>query len=110
MKNNYKIPFIDSAEIAVREGAFVTVIDEDTNVKFKSQIYKGQHHGQFVYFVIYNRDIYPVSKLSATYAQIYTNFAQPVGHIEPDGRVLSWDLDRGDLSIEGLVSNGRYAA
>lgn len=111
MQNKYKITFINSAEVAVKEAAFIKVIDEDTGVKFESQIFKGHYNGQFKYFVIdKNNDIYPVSLLSSTYAQIYSNFASPLGHIERDGSVLSWDMDRGDLRIEGLESSGRYVA
>lgn len=111
MQNKYKNTFVNSAEISVKEATFITVIDEDTDVKFKSQIFKGSYNGQFKYFVIdESNDIYPVSLLSSTYAQIYSEFTSPLGHIEKDGTVLSWDMDRGDLQIEGLVSSGRYVA
>ena len=111
MKNNYKIPFIDSAEVAIKEQNTILVVDEDCGSKFQSFIFKGTYNGTFRYFVTdrYN-NIYPVSQMSTTWAQIYSAHVLPVGLLNKEGRVESLDMDRGDLVIEGLVSSGRYVA
>lgn len=111
MKNNYKIPFVDKAELAISEQDMVLVVDEDCGSKFKSFIFKGTHNGAFKYFIVdrYN-NIYPVSQMSTTWAQIYTAHVTSVGLLNKEGQVESLDMDRGDLQIEGLVSSGRYVA
>ena len=111
MKNNYKIPFVDKAEVAISSQSAILVVDEDTGSKFESFIFKGTYNGAFKYFVMdrYN-NIYPVSLMSSTWAQIYSAHVLPVGLLNKEGRVESLDMDRGDLVIEGLVSSGRYVA
>ena len=111
MQNNYKIPFINKAELAISEQNAVLVVDEDTGSKFESFIFKGTYNGAFKYFIMdrYN-NIYPVSLLSSTWAQIYSAHVSSLGQLNKSGQVESWDMDRGDLQIEGLVSSGRYVA
>jgi hypothetical protein len=111
MQNNYKIPFVNKAELAISEQDTILVVDEDTGSKFTSFIFKGTYNGAFKYFVIdrYN-SIYPVSLLSSTWAQIYSTHVASLGQLNKAGQVESWDMDRGDLQIEGLVSSGRYVA
>lgn len=111
MQNNYKIPFTDKAELAISEQQAILVVDEDTGSKFESFIFKGAYNGAFKYFVMdrYN-NIYPVSLMSSTWAQIYSAHVLPVGLLNKEGRVESLDMDRGDLVIDGLVSSGRYVA
>ena len=111
MQNNYKVLFVNKAEVAINEQDTVLVVDEDTGSKFTSFMFKGTYNGAFKYFVIdrYN-SIYPVSLLSSTWAQIYSTHVSSLGQLNKDGQVESWDMDRGNLQIEGLESNNRYVA
>ena len=44
MQNNYKVPFVNKAEVAINEQDTVLVVDEDTGSKFTSFIFKGTYN------------------------------------------------------------------
>lgn len=110
IKDYYKADFIWRAELAIRDGETMNVVDEESGVRFRSLLYKGVYNGTARLFAVDNYgQIVLVSRRSAAYALVDRS-ASSLGCFNKSGQVESWDMDRGDLVIEGLVSSGRYVA
>lgn len=110
IKDYYKADFVWRAELAIRDGETMNVVDEESGVRFRSLLYKGVYNGTARLFAVDNYgQIVLVSRRSAAYALVDRSVSS-VGCLNKAGHVESWDMDRGDLQIEGLVSSGRYVA
>lgn len=106
----YKSDFIWRAELAIRDGETMNVVDEESGVRFRSLLYKGVYNGTARLFAVDNYgQIVLVSRRSAAYALVDRSVSS-LGCFNKSGQVESWDMDRGDLIIDGLVSSGRYVA
>lgn len=106
----YKSDFVWRAELAMRDGETMNVVDEESGARFRSFLYKGVYNGVARLFAVDNYgQIVLVSRRSACYALVDRSVSS-LGCLSKSGQVESWDMDRGDLQIEGLVSSGRYVA
>ena len=110
IKDYYKDDFVWRAELAIRDGETMNVVDEDTGTRFCSLLYKGVYNVTARLFAVDNYgQIVLVSRRSAAYALVDRSVSS-LGCFNKAGQVESWDMDRGDLVIEGLISSGRYVA
>lgn len=106
----YKNDFVWRAELAIKDGETMNVVDEESGVRFRSLLYKGVYNGTARLFAVDNYgQIVLVSRRSAAYALVDRSVSS-LGCFNKSGQVESWDMDRGDLIIDGLVSSGRYVA
>ena len=106
----YKSDFVWRAELAIRDGETMNVVDEESGTRFRSLLYKGVYNGTARLFAVDNYgQIVLVSRRSAAYALVDRSVSS-LGCFNKSGQVESWDMDRGDLIIDGLVSSGRYVA
>lgn len=106
----YKSDFVWRAELAIKDGETMNVVDEESGVRFRSLLYKGVYNGTARLFAVDNYgQIVLVSHRSAAYALVDRSVSS-LGCFNKSGQVESWDMDRGDLIIDGLVSSGRYVA
>lgn len=106
----YKSDFVWGAELAIKDGETMNVVDEESGVRFRSLLYKGVYNGTARLFAVDNYgQIVLVSRRSAAYALVDRSVSS-LGCFNKSGQVESWDMDRGDLIIDGLVSSGRYVA
>lgn len=106
----YKSDFVWRAELAIRDGETMNVVDEESGTRFRSLLYKGVYNGTARLFAVDNYgQIVLVSRRSAAYALVDRSVSS-LGCFNKSGQVESWDMDCGDLIIDGLVSSGRYVA
>lgn len=75
----------------------------------KAPVYRGTFRGREYFFAIDIAKNVIVVKQNSKGIWSFDNTMQ-MGVLDNVGRVDAWEMDRGDLRIEGLTSSGRYVA
>ena len=75
----------------------------------KAPVYRGTFRGREYHFAVDSAKNVIVIRKDAKGIWTFDNTMQ-MGVLDNVGKVDAWEMDRGDLVIQGLESSGRYAA
>lgn len=85
------------------------IFDPHFGVFTKAPVYRGMLYGREYFFAVDNAKNVIVVRQNNKGVWSFDNTLQ-VGVLDNVGKVDAWEMDRGDLRIEGLESSGRYVA
>ena len=86
-----------------------SIFDSHFGTFVKAPVYAGILNGREMFFAVDSaKNVIRVRK-NAKGVWSFDNTLQ-VGVLDANGNVDAWEMDRGDLRIEGLTSSGRYIA
>lgn len=86
-----------------------SIFDSHYGTFIKAPVYSGIYNGRAMFFAVDTAKNVIRVRQNAKGVWSFDNTVQ-AGVLDANGNVDSWDMDRGDLQIEGLVSSGRYVA
>lgn len=103
----YPESLIGETRGAIRAEKDVEVFDAHRGVFVTTKVYYGILRGSEKFFAFDGQNsLFPLGNNDGTL--MFLN-GQECGIMSSDG-LTSWDMDSGDLEIQGLKSNGRYKA
>ena len=85
------------------------IFDPHFGTFVKAPVYHGTLRGREYHFAVDSAKNVIVIRKNEKGIWTFDNTMQ-VGVLDNVGKVDVWEMDRGDLRIEGLTSSGRYAA